>query len=99
VNRRTAIVVLALAAATVVPAAAMATQPDEDGVHKVHLCHVTNSATNEHVLISVDVAAFDGNGENDHTLHGDELATKLDNGEYTCDVNDDGGGGDDGGYG
>ena len=46
-----------------------ATTPDDDGNHKVTICHVTNSDTNQFVLIEVDVAAFDGGGANDHRHH------------------------------
>ena len=55
-----------LAAALAAPAAAT---PAEDGDHKVTICHVTNSATNPYVVITIDVAAWDGEGANDHTHH------------------------------
>lgn len=45
------------------------------GGEKVEICHVTNSATNPYVLIEVSVNAFDGDGLNDHTLHGDFYPT------------------------
>jgi len=48
---------------------ASATRPDEDGTHKVTICHVTNSTSNPWVIIEVDVAAFDGAGANDHSRH------------------------------
>ena len=43
--------------------------PKEAGEHKVTICHVTNSVENPYVVIEVDVAAFDGEGKNDHTHH------------------------------
>ena len=48
---------------------ATATPKDAAGGHTVTICHVTNSASNPYVLITVDVAAFDGEGKNDHTHH------------------------------
>lgn len=53
-----------LTAALAVPAAA--TSGDD---HQVTICHVTNSETNTFVVITVDVAAFDGEGANDHSHH------------------------------
>lgn len=56
-----------LAVAMAIPAGA--TPADENGEHKVTICHVTNSTSNPFVVISVDVAAFDGEGNNDHSRH------------------------------
>jgi hypothetical protein len=58
----------AMLAVAVLPGAAGATPADGDG-HKVTICHVTNSASNPYVVITVDVAAFDGEGKKDHTQH------------------------------
>jgi ABC-type sugar transport system substrate-binding protein len=56
-----------LTAALAVPATA--TPKNAAGEHKVTICHVTNSASNPYVVITVDVAAFDGEGKNDHAHH------------------------------
>ncbi len=58
----------AIVAPLLVMPAASAT-PDHGDGHTVTICHVTNSATNPFVVITVDVAAFDGEGHNDHTQH------------------------------
>ncbi|MDH3470120.1 MAG: hypothetical protein OEM94_02265 [Acidimicrobiia bacterium] len=58
-------VILALAVAVPI----MATPKDAHGDHKITICHVTNSHNNPFVVINIDVAAFDGEGKNDHTHH------------------------------
>lgn len=66
--------------------AALATQPYsplpaaggpfvEDG-HKVTICHRTGSATNPYVVITVDVAAINGDKKNDHSHH-DQVGNGL----------------------
>ncbi len=40
---------------------------------KVNICHHTHSESNPIEAIRVDADAFDGEGENDHTLHNDFL--------------------------
>lgn len=50
-------------------APASATPKNAGGEHTITICHVTNSATNPYVVITVDVAAFDGEGKNDHAHH------------------------------
>ncbi len=59
----------AVAVAGLLALPATATPKDASGEHTVTICHVTNSASNPYVLITVDVAAFDGEGTNDHTHH------------------------------
>ena len=61
------VVAVLLVGVLVGPAAA--TTPDSDGNHTVTICHVTNSDTNPFVVIEVDLAAFDGEGANDHSHH------------------------------
>ena len=64
-----AVLAVAALAVAMLAAPATATPPDEAGEHKIMICHVTNSAINPYVVIEVDVAAFDGEGKNDHMHH------------------------------
>jgi hypothetical protein len=64
-----AVVAVAAIAVAMLAVPATATPPDETGEHKIMICHVTNSAKNPYVVIEVDVAAFDGEGKNDHMHH------------------------------
>jgi ABC-type sugar transport system substrate-binding protein len=91
-RRRIALVAVLVGIMTVLPGFATATPGDESGNHKVTICHVTNSPTNPYVIITVDVAAFDGHDKSDHMHHvskdgrRDVVAT---NGQ--CPAPDDGG--------
>ena len=57
------------AAAAAMMTGAAATAPAEGDGHKVLICHVTSSEGNPYTVIEVDVAAFDGDGANDHSQH------------------------------
>ena len=68
-RQRIALVSVLVMIMTFLPGFAQATPRDSDGNHKVTICHVTNSAKNPWVIITVDVAAFDGHDKNDHMHH------------------------------
>lgn len=69
-ERRLSRVLLAAGLLTAVIAVpAIATPADDDGSHTIEICHVSNSETNQFILITVDVAAFDLLDANDHSLH------------------------------
>jgi hypothetical protein len=50
---------------------AMATKPGTDSElidgHKIAICHVTNSASNPYVVITIDIAAWHDEGEEGHS--------------------------------
>lgn len=58
------IAVFAIATALAGAGGVSATKPDENGDHKVQLCHRTASDTNPYVLIEVDVASLDAHLNN-----------------------------------
>lgn len=62
-------IAVAAAALFALPSIATATPANDDGTHQVTICHVTESEGNPYVMITVDVAAFDGEGANDHSHH------------------------------
>lgn len=69
-HRRLKTSLLAIGCAVALAAVPANATPSENGEdHTVTLCHVTNSAKNPWVQITVDIAAFDGEGANDHTHH------------------------------
>jgi hypothetical protein len=43
------------------------TDPDLEDGHKITICHVTNSATNPYVVITIDIAAWEGDGDERHS--------------------------------
>lgn len=74
----------------------LATPPGAGGDHKVTICHVTGSERNPWVIITVDRAAWDGDGANDHTRHvkGDRQDHELQPGArcgYVPEPDNDGG--------
>ncbi len=68
-EKRLGRVLLAASLLTVAMAIPALATPDSGDGHTVEICHVTNSRTNEFVVVTVDVAAFDGEGSNDHSHH------------------------------
>jgi len=69
-HRRLKTTLVALGCAVALAAVpAGATPAGEDGEHTTTVCHVTNSQKKPWVAVTVDVAAFDGEGKRDHTRH------------------------------
>ena len=61
---------LALGCAVALAAVPASATPSVDGEdHTITICHVTNSAKKPWVQITVDRAAFDGAGDDDHSHH------------------------------
>ena len=91
------VLAVAALATALIAAPASATPKDAGGEHKITICHVTNSATNPYVIIEVDVAAFDGEGKNDHAHHvsNDGRVDVPYDEVLGCVADDSGGGGDD----
>ncbi len=44
-----------------------ATKPDATGTHQITICHATNSATNPYVVVTIDVAAWQNDGQVRHS--------------------------------
>ncbi len=57
--------------------------------NKVNICHATSSQSNPWEAIRVDSSAFDGQGQNDHTLHGDFVYSGPVNSQNQQPTNDD----------
>lgn len=67
------ILALSLALSISTKSEVLATSGSHKAEHKVNICHKTGSASHPWEAINVDVKAFDGEGHNDHTQHGDFL--------------------------
>jgi hypothetical protein len=79
IHRIGALVAVGALGVALMPATVAATQPDP--LHKVTICHRTNSVTKPYVVIDVDEASVDGdngndNGQGDHLL--DHLGAAFD---------------------
>lgn len=55
------------------PSPEVSPSPSPRNGHKVNICHRTGSVTHPFEAINVNEHAFDGEGDNDHTQHGDFL--------------------------
>src|SRR3990170_9137119 len=51
----------------------LATSGSHGREHKINICHRTGSQSHPFEAINIDESAFDGEGKNDHTQHGDFL--------------------------
>lgn len=92
-RRVTNVIVASLLAVLAVAGPVDAKPKSHDGEHKVTICHVTNSAANPYVVITIDKAAWDGAGANDHTHHVSKdgrVDFEIEPGE-DCSDDDDGG--------
>ncbi len=68
-ERRLSRVLMAAGLLTAVLAVPAVATPDDGTGHSVEICHVTNSASNEFIVITIDRAAFDGGDASDHEHH------------------------------
>lgn len=71
-----AAIILALGALFALSTNTFAKKPNDDGNHKVTICHRTNSVTNPYVQIEVDEDSVDGDSSNDNG-QGDHLSEHI----------------------